>query len=212
MLQLDQISWHGNYEVTRLVGFLFGSILGMDLFSMVIQCDLSNSLRSWILSSIPGSANLSGLSFDGRWYRLHRAGRSHHWQCGLPVHPGARWVHQSTPPQLDAEWIAVSLWLEVLCLNHCTHCEIRSLFWSWVGALAVSSFTLHYVLTCINMIYSSNDTMIYRSVLIPVRLTKAYVDTWRRDSCWPGLFPSFAFGHLLCSLWFLYCFICWPCL
>ena len=58
----------------------------------------------------PGSANLSGLSFDGRWYRLHRAGRSHHWQCGLPVHPGARWVHQSTPPQLDAEWI-FCLWL-----------------------------------------------------------------------------------------------------
>ena len=100
----------------------------------------------------PGSANLSGLSFDGRWYRLHRAGRSHHWQCGLPVHPGARWVHQSTPPQLDAEWIAVSLWLEVLCLNHCTHCEIRTLFWNWVEALAVSSFTLHYVLTCINII------------------------------------------------------------
>ena len=56
VLQLDQISWHGNYEVTRLVGFLFGSILGRDLFSMVIQCDLSNSLRSWILSSIPAQA------------------------------------------------------------------------------------------------------------------------------------------------------------
>ncbi len=40
-------------------------------------------------------------------------------------------------------------------------------------------------------------------LMIPVRLNKAYVDTCGRDTCWPGLFPSFAFGHLLCGLGFL---------
>ena len=40
LLQFDQISWHGNYEKSSkqldVSYFHFGSILGMDLFSMVI--------------------------------------------------------------------------------------------------------------------------------------------------------------------------------
>lgn len=122
VLQLDQISWHGNYEVTRLVVVFLEASLEWIYFSMVIQCDFPKELNSqvaWNWSSIPVSQAaptlvafpLMGVGTDFTVPAAPTSGNVASRSTLVPdecINPHPRNLTQNE----------ISLWLEVLCLNH----------------------------------------------------------------------------------------------